>query len=76
MTSNMGSGALSSRAIGRRVSRVRADAPRRGGHNGCKLTIQIPYGGYKQSGYGRCQSRFGYEELLQIKSIQRFKRLC
>ena len=38
--------------------------------NGYKLTIQIPFGGYKQSGYGRCQGRFGYEEFLQIKSIQ------
>ena len=38
--------------------------------NGYKLTIDIPFGGYKQSGYGRCQGRFGYEEFLQIKSIQ------
>ena len=38
--------------------------------NGYKLTIDIPFGGYKQSGYGRCQGRFGFEEFLQIKSIQ------
>lgn len=38
--------------------------------NGYKLTIDIPFGGYKQSGYGRCQGRFGFEEYLQIKSIQ------
>ena len=38
--------------------------------NGYKLTIEIPFGGYKQSGYGRCQGRFGYEEFLQIKAIQ------
>jgi aldehyde dehydrogenase (NAD+) len=38
--------------------------------NGYKLTIDIPFGGYKQSGYGRCQGRFGYEEFLQIKAIQ------
>jgi aldehyde dehydrogenase (NAD+) len=38
--------------------------------NGYKLTIDIPFGGYKQSGYGRCQGRYGFEEFLQIKSIQ------
>jgi aldehyde dehydrogenase (NAD+) len=38
--------------------------------NGYKLTIDIPFGGYKQSGYGRCQGVFGFEEFLQIKSIQ------
>ncbi|MBV9836490.1 MAG: aldehyde dehydrogenase family protein [Solirubrobacterales bacterium] len=38
--------------------------------NGYKLTIDIPFGGYKKSGYGRCQGRFGFEEFLQIKSIQ------
>ncbi|MEV6772439.1 aldehyde dehydrogenase family protein [Nocardia sp. NPDC051030] len=38
--------------------------------NGYKLTIDIPFGGYKQSGYGRCQGVMGFEEYLQIKSIQ------
>jgi aldehyde dehydrogenase (NAD+) len=38
--------------------------------NGYKLTVRIPFGGYKQSGYGRCQGRLGFEEFLQIKSVQ------
>ncbi len=38
--------------------------------NGYKLTIDIPFGGYKQSGYGRCQGVVGFEEFLQMKSIQ------
>jgi aldehyde dehydrogenase (NAD+) len=38
--------------------------------NGYKLTIEIPFGGYKQSGYGRCQGVIGFEEFLQMKAIQ------
>lgn len=38
--------------------------------NGYKLTIDIPFGGYKQSGYGRCQGVVGFERFLQMKSIQ------
>jgi aldehyde dehydrogenase (NAD+) len=37
--------------------------------NGYKLTIHIPFGGYKQSGYGRCQGIYGFEEFLQVKSM-------
>jgi acyl-CoA reductase-like NAD-dependent aldehyde dehydrogenase len=38
--------------------------------NGYKMSVSTPFGGYKLSGYGRCQGRHGYEEFLQIKSIQ------
>jgi aldehyde dehydrogenase (NAD+) len=51
-------------AVARRLRTGQVDV------NGYKLTIDIPFGGYKQSGYGRCQGRFGFEEFLQIKAIQ------
>ena len=38
--------------------------------NGYKMKTYSPFGGYKQSGYGRCQGVFGFEEFLQVKSIQ------
>jgi aldehyde dehydrogenase (NAD+) len=38
--------------------------------NGYKMRTYSPFGGYKLSGYGRCQGRYGFEEFLQIKSIQ------
>ena len=38
--------------------------------NGYKMSVAAPFGGYKLSGYGRCQGQAGYEEFLQIKSIQ------
>ena len=38
--------------------------------NGYKMRPTTAFGGYKQSGYGRCQGRIGFEEYLQIKSIQ------
>jgi aldehyde dehydrogenase (NAD+) len=38
--------------------------------NGYKLTPDIPFGGYKRSGYGRCQGVLGFEEYLQTKSVQ------
>ncbi|MES1022959.1 aldehyde dehydrogenase family protein [Gloeocapsa sp. BRSZ] len=38
--------------------------------NGDKFTLEAPWGGYKGSGYGRCMGLIGFEEFLQIKSLQ------
>lgn len=38
--------------------------------NGAAFNPKAPFGGYKQSGYGREGGRFGLEEFLQIKSLQ------
>jgi acyl-CoA reductase-like NAD-dependent aldehyde dehydrogenase len=38
--------------------------------NGGAFNPLAPFGGYKQSGYGRELGRFGVEEFLQIKSLQ------
>jgi len=39
--------------------------------NGGRFNPSAPFGGYKQSGFGRERGRFGLEELLEVKSIQR-----
>ncbi|GAA2816974.1 aldehyde dehydrogenase family protein [Saccharopolyspora taberi] len=39
--------------------------------NGGAFNPQAPFGGYKQSGNGREFGRFGLEEFLEIKAIQR-----
>jgi len=39
--------------------------------NGAAFNPSAPFGGYKRSGFGRERGRFGLEELLQVKSIQR-----
>jgi aldehyde dehydrogenase (NAD+) len=39
--------------------------------NGAKWNPLAPFGGYKQSGNGREFGRFGLEEYLETKSIQR-----
>jgi aldehyde dehydrogenase (NAD+) len=38
--------------------------------NGAGHNPDAPWGGYKQSGYGREYGRHGFEEFLQIKSVQ------
>lgn len=38
--------------------------------NGDKFTLEAPWGGYKGSGYGRCMGLIGFEEFLQMKSLQ------
>jgi len=38
--------------------------------NGAKFNPLAPFGGYKQSGYGRELGRFGLEEFLEIKALQ------
>lgn len=38
--------------------------------NGGAYNPEAPFGGYKQSGYGREYGRFGLEEYLEVKSLQ------
>jgi aldehyde dehydrogenase (NAD+) len=39
--------------------------------NGGAFNGDAPFGGYKQSGNGRERGRFGLEEFLETKSLQR-----
>jgi aldehyde dehydrogenase (NAD+) len=39
--------------------------------NGGKFNPSAPFGGYKQSGFGRERGRFGLEEFVETKSMQR-----
>ena len=41
------------------------------GINGGGFDALAPWGGYKQSGVGREQGRFGLEEFLEVKAVQR-----
>ena len=51
--------------IARRIRAGRVDV------NGPKFGLEAPFGGYKQSGVGRCLGRYGFEEFLEIKALQR-----
>ena len=39
--------------------------------NGGAFNPNAPFGGYKQSGIGREYGRHGFEEFLEVKSLQR-----
>jgi acyl-CoA reductase-like NAD-dependent aldehyde dehydrogenase len=39
--------------------------------NGGRFNPMAPFGGFKQSGVGRELGRFGLEEFLEVKSLQR-----
>jgi betaine-aldehyde dehydrogenase len=51
--------------VARRIRAGRVDV------NGAKFGFEAPFGGYKQSGVGRCLGRYGFEEFLQVKALQR-----
>ena len=38
--------------------------------NGGGFNASAPFGGYKQSGIGRERGRYGFEEFLEVKSVQ------
>jgi len=52
-------------AVARRLRTGQVDV------NGGAFNPIAPFGGYKQSGNGRELGRFGLEEFLEVKSIQR-----
>lgn len=52
-------------AVARRMRTGQVDV------NGGRYNPMAPFGGYKQSGNGRELGRFGLEEFLEVKSIQR-----
>jgi aldehyde dehydrogenase (NAD+) len=39
--------------------------------NGGAFNPVAPFGGYKQSGVGRERGEYGFEEFLEVKSLQR-----
>lgn len=38
--------------------------------NGGSWNMEAPFGGFKQSGYGRENGRYGLEEYLEYKALQ------
>jgi aldehyde dehydrogenase (NAD+) len=52
-------------AVARRLRTGQVDV------NGAELNLLAPFGGYRQSGNGREMGRFGIEEFVETKSIQR-----
>ena len=62
------------RVVGRRGAgqggRPPASAPARSRSTAAAFNPNAPFGGYKQSGYGREYGKHGFEEFLEIKSMQ------
>ena len=52
------------RRIARRIRAGQIDI------NGGRFNLLAPFGGFKQSGYGREFGRYGLEEFLEVKSLQ------
>jgi len=52
-------------AVARRLETGQVDI------NAAAFNVLAPFGGYKQSGYGREFGRYGVEEFTQVKAIQR-----
>jgi aldehyde dehydrogenase (NAD+) len=52
-------------AVARRIRTGKVDI------NGAAHNPEAPFGGYKQSGYGRENGVFGFEEFLELKAVQR-----
>jgi betaine-aldehyde dehydrogenase len=51
-------------AVARRIRTGQVDI------NGSPFNFNAPFGGYKQSGNGRENGKFGFEEFLEFKSLQ------
>ena len=51
-------------AVARRIRTGQVDI------NGSPFNFNAPFGGYKQSGNGRENGKFGFEEFLELKSLQ------
>ena len=64
-------GALRAAPGGLRVIEARTDRAGQVVVNGGNFNATAPFGGYKQSGIGRELGRFGLEEFLEVKSLQK-----
>lgn len=63
------SGGVWSRDVARAASVARRMQTGQVAINGAPQNLATPFGGYKQSGYGRENGRYGVEEFLQYKAI-------
>jgi acyl-CoA reductase-like NAD-dependent aldehyde dehydrogenase len=65
------SGAVSSADADRALAVARRLRTGQVAVNGGAFNLHAPFGGYKQSGIGREYGLYGFEEFLEVKSIQR-----